>query len=416
MQRFLFIPSILLILSNSSCAERPPVVLTDAARKLHADCLVIDGHNDLPWELRDLGGQAKVDLREPQPKLQTDLPRLRTGGLGAQFWSAWAPVDTIASGTAVATTLEQIALIHEMVERYPNDFQFCETVAEIRAAHAAGKIASLIGVEGGHSINNSLRTLRELYDRGARYMTLTHSDSLDWVDSATDDSNVPGGLNAFGEEVIAEMNRLGMMVDLSHVSAEAMTAAMKASQAPVIFSHSSARALADHPRNVPDEVLRELPADGGLVMVNFFSGFTVPEAAANYAAQFPLQRKALSATGAEKDSLQRELDAYRAAHPMPRGDIHVVLDHIEHIIKVAGIDHVGLGSDYDGVSVLPKQLEDVSSYPFLTQGLMDRGYSPADIRKVLGENLLRVFAAVEEKAVELRATVDGAGRSEEAKN
>ncbi len=283
---------ILLTLSSLTRAERPPIVLTDAARKLHAECLVIDGHNDLPWELRDLGGQAKVDLREPQAKLQTDLPRLRTGGLGAQFWSAWAPVDTIENGTAVATTLEQIALIHEMVDRYPNDFEFCETVAELRAAHAAGKIASLIGVEGGHSINNSLSTLRELYDRGARYMTLTHSDSLDWVDSATDDSNVPGGLNVFGEEVIAEMNRLGMMVDLSHVSAEAMHAAMKASRAPVIFSHSSARALADHPRNVPDVVLRELATDGGLVMVNFFSGFTVPEAAANYAAQFPLQRKA----------------------------------------------------------------------------------------------------------------------------
>jgi membrane dipeptidase len=288
-----------------------------------------------------------------------------------------------------------------MLKRYPDVFEFAGSVADIERACAAGKIASLIGVEGGHSIENSLAVLRQLYAEGARYMTLTHSDTLDWADSATDDER-SAGLSPFGEEVVREMNRLGMLVDISHVSIPTMKHALKISRAPVIFSHSSARAIADHPRNVPDDVLRLTAANGGVVMVNFYSGFVVPSAAARAKDLLPMLRQLQAKYGDDSQQIKAEIRRWAAQHPIDRGTIHVVLDHIDHIAKVAGVDHVGLGSDFDGIETCPAQLEDVSTYPRITQGLLDRGYSEADIKKILGGNLLRVLRKAEDVAAELK--------------
>ena len=261
-----------------ACAEEM-VVLTKRAKRIHESALLVDGHNDMPWKLRDQGSVSftKLDISKRQETLQTDIPRLRAGGVGAQFWSVWVPANTAYRGTALLTTLEQIELVQAMIQRYPETFELALTVDDIRRIHAEGKIASMIGIEGGHCIENSLNVLRKLHQLGARYMTLTHSDTLDWADSATDDQR-HGGLTPFGEEVVLEMNRLGMMVDLSHVSPDTMKHALRVTQAPVIFSHSSAREVADHPRNVPDDVIRLVAENDGVVMINFFSGFVVPEA------------------------------------------------------------------------------------------------------------------------------------------
>jgi membrane dipeptidase len=258
----------------------------------------------------------------------------------------------------------------------------------------SGKIASLIGVEGGHSIENSLEKLRRLHELGAQYMTLTHSDSLDWADSCSDQGR-SDGLSDFGKEVILEMNRLGMLVDISHVSPRTMQVALDVTRAPVIFSHSSARAIADHVRNVPDEILRQLPANGGVVMINFFSGFVVPESARNTSNIFELTRQWEAKYGDNKEAIDRERARYRANNPIYPGTVHDVVDHIEHVIKVAGIDHVGLGSDFDGITTVPLQLEDVSTYPVITQALIDRGYSETDIHKVLSGNIMRVIQQAE---------------------
>jgi membrane dipeptidase len=376
---------------------RKPVVVTDAALKLHAEALVIDGHNDLPWELRrkDAGASFRsIDLLRPQKNLHTDIPRLRKGGIGAQFWSAYVPTETTKKGLAVKTTLEQIDAIHRMVKQYPNDFEMASGPADIERIHKSGRIASMIGVEGGHSIDNSLEVLRTFYRLGVRYMTLTHGESLDWADSATDAPKC-GGLSPFGEQVVREMNALGMLVDLSHVSPACMTAALKVTAAPVIFSHSSARGVADHPRNVPDDVLRLVKANGGVVMVNFYSGFVVPEGARAMQKMFEVGRE-LKKKFPDDDAKYREaMRAWVAENPFPTGTVHTVVDHIEHIIKVAGIDHVGLGSDYDGILRLPTQLEDVSTYPVITQEMLNRGYKPDDIKKLLGGNLMRAFRAAE---------------------
>jgi len=378
--------------------QRPPVVLTEAAKQIHQMAILVDGHNDLPWELRAQGSLSfdKLDIAKRQKMLQTDIPRLREGGVGAQFWSVYVPADTAYNGTALSATLEQIEMVNAMIEHYPEVFERALTVDDIERIHRTGKIASMIGVEGGHCIENSLSVLGQLYKLGARYMTLTHSDTLAWADSATDEFR-HGGLTPFGEDVVREMNRLGMMVDLSHVSPDTMKHALRITKAPVVFSHSSARAVADHPRNVPDDVLKLVANNGGVVMVNFFSGFVVPAAADIYTQSLALRReqeKLLS----DKAKIDAAVAKWRLAHPMPRGTIHDLVDHIDHIVKVAGIDHVGLGSDYDGVSVLPSQLEDVSSYPLITQALLDRGYSEADIIKVLGKNLLRVMRDAEQVA------------------
>lgn len=386
-------------LSKSGPPEsRPPVALSDEARQLHRSSLVIDGHNDLPWEIRTTGSFTfdKLDIAQPQPTLHTDIPRLRQGGVGAQFWSVWVPVETSLRGESLHTTLEEIDLVRTMIQRYPETFELALTADDIERIAGEGKIASLIGVEGGHCIENSISVLRQLYQLGARYMTLTHSKGLDWADSCTDEPR-HGGLTKFGEDVVREMNRLGMMVDLSHVSPDTMRDALRVTKAPVIFSHSSARAIADHPRNVPDDVLRLVQENGGVVMVNFYSAFIVPEAAEIDARRYELLAE-LEAKYDDQAKIDSEMSAWRRARPIPRGTIHTLIDHIDHIAKVAGVESVGLGSDYDGVPVLPKQLEDVSSYPLITQALLDRGYSDEQIRMILGKNLLRVMRAVEQVA------------------
>ena len=399
-----------LMISGSACADdRGPIVVTDEALALHRDAIVIDGHNDMPWEVRTQGSGdfSKLDISQRQPTLQTDLPRAAEGGLDGQFWSVWVPAELDGTGKALATTLEQIELVRLMLRRYPNQMELALTAGDVERIARAGRLASLIGVEGGHCIEESLGTLRKLFALGARYMTLTHGDTISWADSGTDEPR-HGGLTEFGHEVVREMNRLGMMVDVSHVSVEVMHQAIDTSVAPVIFSHSSARGVADHPRNVPDDVLRRLPEEDGVVMVNFFSAFVVPAAADNYATQFEMRRQ-LRREGLLESEVNKRIAAWRADNPMPRGTIHDLLDHVDHIARVAGVEHVGLGSDYDGVSILPEGLEDVTSYPRITQGLLDRGYSAEEIRGVLGGNLLRVMRKVEAAAEGMRASAAAGG-------
>lgn len=383
---------------DASKLARPKVVLTEEGLKIHRQALLIDGHNDLPWELRTRAdsGFEKFDVSQPQPRLHTDILRLRKGGLGGVFWSAYVPADTVRTGNSLQQTLEQIDLVQRMVRRYPRDFELAATADDIERIHAAGKIASLIGIEGGHSIQNSLGVLRQLYAMGARYMTLTHSDTLDWADSATDDPR-HGGLAPFGEDVVREMNRLGMLVDISHVSPDTMKDALRISKAPVIASHSSAFAIAQHPRNVPDDVLTLIKENGGVVMINFFSGFVVPESARRMVNMFQARRE-LRAKYADDAEYEKALAKWRRENPIEPGTIHTVVDHIDHVVKVAGVDHVGLGSDYDGITTTPSQLEDVSCFPYITQELVNRGYKAADIHKILGRNVLRVLRGAEDVA------------------
>jgi membrane dipeptidase len=377
---------------------RAPVQLTDEALRIHREAILVDGHNDLPWQFRekkDFGFQ-KIDITKVQKDLHTDIPRLRQGGVGAQFWAAYVPAESMTDGSAVRKTLEQIDIIQRMVRAHPDVFEMAYGVDDILRIRKEGKIASLIGVEGGHSIDNSLGVLRMLYALGVRYMTLTHSETLDWADSATDKPK-SHGLSPFGEQVVREMNRLGMFVDISHVSAETMRHALRITKAPLIASHSSSFALAEHPRNVPDDVLEMIKKNGGVVMVNFFPGFIVPEAARMMKGMFEKGRE-LQAKYPKEEEFLAALKAWQKANPIPTGSIHNVVDHIEHIIKVAGIDHVGLGSDFDGINSVPKQLEDVSYYPYITQELLNRGYVKEDVHKVLGGNLLRAFREMEQVA------------------
>jgi membrane dipeptidase len=371
------------------------VKLTDEALKIHHGGLLIDGHNDLPWQFREKKDRSfnRLDISKPQPSLHTDIPRLRKGGLGAQFWSAYVPAESGKKHTAVTETLEQIDIIERMIKRYPDTFEQGYTADDIERIHKEGKIASLIGIEGGHSIDNSLGVLRMLYALGARYMTLTHSENTDWADSATDDPK-NHGLSPFGEQVVLEMNRLGMLVDISHVSAETMRHVLRVSRAPVIASHSSAYALAQTPRNVPDDVLSEIRRKDGVVMVNFFSGFIVPEAARLSMDMFHMGKELRKQYPKEEDFLMA-IKAWHREHPIPRGSIRNVVDHIDHIAKVAGVEHVGIGSDFDGVPTLPRQLDDVSYYPYITQELINRGYKTEDIYKIMGGNVLRVMRKVE---------------------
>jgi membrane dipeptidase len=345
-----------LLAADPPKSSRKPVVLTEEALKIHEKMPVFDGHNDLPWALRskeDLSFKT-FDLTKNQPELHTDLPRLKKGGVGAQFWSAYVPADTAKKGTAVTLTLEQIDAIHRLVKWYPDEFELALTVADIERIRKAGKIASLIGIEGGHSIDNSLGTLRMLHKLGVRYMTLTHSESLAWADSATDTPRA-NGLSKFGKEVVLEMNALGMLVDLSHVSPETMKAALKVSKSPVIFSHSSARAIADHPRNVPDDVLKLVKESRGVVMVNFFSGFVVPEGARAMQKMFDVGRELKKKYPDDEAKFKEAMREWQKQNDYPAGSVHDVVDHIEQIIKIAGIDSVGLGSDYDGIGKTPAQ-------------------------------------------------------------
>lgn len=366
--------------------------ISERAAAIHQRGYVFDGHNDLPWEVRTKTTKLfdELDISKSQPKLHTDIERLRQGNVGAQFWSVYVPVETIAAGNAFQITKEQIDLVHKMIALYPDTFELALDAQDVQRIEAKGKIASLIGMEGGHSIEGSIGKLRQLHAMGARYMTLTHSETLEWADSATDVAR-SDGLSPFGEEVVLEMNRLGMLVDISHVSPATMHDALRISKAPVIFSHSSARAIADHPRNVPDDVLAELPKNGGVVMINFFSGFVVPESAKVLLQQSALRKELKSKYPDSKDDQEREIKQWQLKNPYPAGQAEIIVDHIEHVIKVAGIDHVGLGSDFDGISKLPVGIEDVSKYPVITELLLRRGYEEEAIHKVLFGNALRVL-------------------------
>ena len=382
--------------------QRKAVVVTDAARKIHSSGFIFDGHNDLPWAVRtDFSSSFdQADISKNVPKLNTDIARLRQGNVGAQFWSVYVPSETAKDGTAFSKTMEQIELVKAMVKRYPETFEMARTVNDIERIQKSGKIASLMGVEGGHCIEDSIENLRRLNKLGAGYMTLTHSDTLTWADAATDESK-HHGLTPFGEEIIREMNRLGMLVDLSHVSAETMQDAIRVSSAPVIFSHSSARAVADHPRNVPDDVLLQVKKNGGVVMVNFFSGFVHPESARKRANMFQVNRDLRAQFPLEAD-YKAARKRWDTEHPIERGSVHDVVDHIDHIVKIAGIDHVGIGSDYDGVSMLPEQLDDVSTSPVITQEMLNRGYTAAQIHQVMSGNILRVMRQAEAVAAKAR--------------
>ncbi len=379
---------------------------------------LIDGHNDLPWEIRERfhGMLSTIDLSTdtsalPFPAggvaLMTDISRLRRGGVGGQFWSVFVPVE-MAGPAAVQATLEQIDLVRQMAERYPRDFELAYSAADVRRIHGAGRIASLIGIEGGHQINNSLPVLREMYALGARYMTLTHSANTEWADSATD-APKHHGLTAFGREVVHEMNRLGMVVDLSHVSAETMHAVLDVTEAPVMFSHSSARAIVDHPRDVPDDVLRLLDRNGGVVMVNFYPGY-VSAARNRWDADYAAERARYDSPPfagiyiGQPERAKAALDEWVKAHPAPQVTLAEVADHIEHVRRIAGIDHVGLGSDFDGIPVTPTGLEGVDKYPGLLAELMRRGWTDEDVAKLAGENILRVLESAERVAARLRTS------------
>jgi membrane dipeptidase len=377
---------LLLLLAGCAAAQQAPAqgsgdAHMQAALRVLSATPLFDGHNDLPWAIRQNRAApfdvVAYDLRTRTPG-HTDIERLRAGRLGAQFWSVYIPANSVAWGAA-RTQLEQMDIAKQIFARYPDVFEETLTPQEVMPAFRSGRIASVMGMEGGHAIENSLGALRAYFDLGARYMTLTHSANIDWADSCCEPAR-HGGLTEFGKEVVREMNRLGMLVDLSHTSPETMNDALDVTEAPVIFSHSSARGVVDHPRNVPDQVLSRLPQNGGVVMITFVPSFINAEAAA------------WSAQGQE----------YRGAHPEPQSTIADVIAHIEHVRDVAGIDHVGIGGDYDGIDSAPVGLEDVSTYPVLFAELSRRGWSEADMRKLAGENVLGAWSRAAEVAARLR--------------
>ncbi|MFG2554264.1 dipeptidase [Streptomyces sp. NPDC048581] len=377
----------------------------EAARELLREFPVVDGHNDLPWALRE---QVRYDLdardiaAHQGAHLHTDIPRLREGGVGAQFWSVYVRSD-YAGDKAVSATLEQIDCVRQLLARYPADLRPALTAADMEAARAEGRIASLMGAEGGHSIANSLATLRALYALGVRYMTLTHNDNIAWADSATDEPGV-GGLSAFGREVVREMNREGMLVDLSHVAPSTMRDALDASTAPVIFSHSSSRAVCDHPRNIPDDVLERLPGNGGVAMVTFVPKFVL-QAAVDWTLAADENMRAHGFhhldTTAEAMKVHR---AFEESTPRPIATVSTVADHLDHMREVVGVDHLGIGGDYDGTAFTPDGLNDVSGYPNLLAELLDRGWSKPDLAKLTWQNAVRVLGAAEDVARELQTT------------
>lgn len=394
------------LLTLASCALEARAIDDDAAlehaRKLLRRTILIDGHNDLPWQVRinpefpqDV---ERYDLRK-RVSGATDLERLEAGIVGAQFWSVYVPGDPSIGW--VRTQLEQFDIAKRIIARYPHALQFVDSAAGIRAAKRAGRIGSLLGIEGGHVIENSLGLLRMYYELGARYMTLTHNVHTDWADSAA----LPprhGGLTPFGEDVVREMNRLGMLVDLSHTSVETMQDALRVSKAPVIFSHSSARAICDVPRNVPDEILRRLPDNGGVVMVTFVAEFIDPEVARVAQA---MRAELRERTAGISDATQYASIAaqVRSKYPLPRTTIAKVADHIDHIRKVAGLAHVGIGGDYDGNDAWPEGLEDVSTYPRLFGELIRRGWTDRELKMLAGENVLRALEQAERVAAKLRS-------------
>ncbi len=412
--RFLLIPVLALALSCAK-AEQPSASTHMSDPKIIArvheilkEVPLIDGHNDLPWQFRKHSNALErvdistIDLTKDTTaaELVTDFPRLRAGGLGGQFWSVYIPPE-LNGPTAVQAVLEQIDVVHRLVAKYPEQLELALTADDVERIHRKGKIASLIGMEGGHSINNSLATLRLTYQLGARYMTLTHTKNIDWADAATD-KPLHHGLTPFGEEVVHEMNRLGMLVDISHVSEDTMKAALKVSKAPVMFSHSNARALCDHVRNASDDVLKLLAANNGIMMVNFYPEYLIDSNRDWYRAEHQ-EKKRLQETIKDEDKLDAALAEWRKANPEPNhATIGDVANHIDHICKVAGVDHVGIGSDFEGFDGPPVGLQDVSTYPALLAELMARGHSEEDIKKIAGLNILRVLHDAENVAKRLQ--------------
>jgi membrane dipeptidase len=382
---------------------------SDAARRLaHAKRLVeraplIDGHNDIPWRMREQKPRYDFDvfdLRQPRPTFHTDIARLRAGGLGGQFWSVYVP-GTLQGEAAVTATLEQIDAVQEMLRRYPDTFEAARTAADVERITKAGRIASMMGMEGGHSIDRSLAALRQFSRLGVGYMTLTHNVTLPWADAALDVAK-NGGLTTFGEEVVHEMNRLGMLVDLSHVSPDTMRDALRVTEAPVIFSHSSARAICDVPRNVPDDVLAEVKKNGGVVMVSFVTGFTSPEGGPYYLKRVAERARLRAKPEANAAAVDAAMEAWDKANPGPKSTLSQVADHIDHIRKVAGVDHIGIGGDFDGMDTVIEGLEDVSKYPALFAELLRRGYSDEEVQKIAGRNVLRVMRGAEAVALRLQ--------------
>jgi membrane dipeptidase len=361
------------------------------AAALLAGSPLVDGHNDLPWALRRLG-EPEPDLVVGDRRLHTDLPRLRAGRVGAQFWSVYVPCS-FTGPAAVTAVREQVDLVHRLADRHPADLRIATTADEAQAAFADGRVASLLGAEGGHCLDNSLDVLAQLRDRGVRYLTLTHNMNTDWADSATDEPR-HGGLTGFGREVVAAMNDLGVIVDLSHVAPSTMHDALAASRAPVLFSHSSARAVTDHPRNVPDDVLAALPANGGVCMVTFVPAF-VSGAVARWDGELTAD---MEAAGADPRDLAARKRVAADRQPPPRASLDDVVAHLEHVREVAGIDHIGIGGDFDGTDALPVGLEDVSGYPRLFDALLGRSWSADDCTKLAGRNALRVLRAADEAA------------------
>ena len=373
---------------------------------------VWDGHNDLPWAARQQVAYDldRLDIGGEVGSTHTDIPRMRRGGMGAQFWSVY--VDAKWAGErAVTATLEQVDFVRTFTSRYAGELALAVTAADVREARAAGRIASLMGAEGGHSIDSSLGTLRMLHALGVRYMTLTHNDNVPWADSATDEP-VLGGLSPFGHEVVREMNRIGMVVDLSHVSADTMRDALDTTAAPVMFSHSSARAVCDHPRNVPDDVLAALATNGGLGMVTFVPKFISP-AVREWDLEAADAAAAEDVHWADHTAYSAFLARWKVAHPQPRATIDDVVAHVEHVREVAGVEHIGLGGDYDGVGQLPTGLEDVSGYPRLLEALADRGWSDDDLGRLTWSNALRVLEGVEATSRDLSSRGPSLARIED---
>ena len=370
---------------------------TIEARDLLRRFPLIDGHNDLPWVLRERG---ELDLARPVAGTHTDLPRLQAGGVGAQFWSVFVPAS-IGGDAAVTTVLEQIDRARRMIAAYPQALGLALTAADVERIFASGRVASLLGAEGGHAIASSLGVLRMLYALGVRYMTLTHNANVGWADSATD-QKAAGGLTDFGRDVVREMQRLGMLVDLSHVSPDTMHAALDAAAAPVIFSHSSARALCDNPRNVPDEVLARLPGNGGVCMVTFVPAF-VSQECSDWQAGLKAEATRRGLDPRDFDQLDRLTPEWEATHLKPRATLAQVADHIDHVRQVAGVEHVGLGGDFDGTPDVSVGLEDVSAYPALFAELLARGWTEPDCAALAGGNLLRALRAAESAAARARS-------------
>ena len=389
-------------------AQTPAAKPSDAAlahaKALLATTPLVDGHNDLPWAIRESKTAPRdidaYDLRKTTPH-QTDLARMKAGQLGGQFWSVYIPGEVKDSGYA-RIQLEQIDIARRVIAKYPERLVAAATAADMRTAFKAGKVGSMLGMEGGHAIENSLGALRAYYGMGVRYMTLTHNVTLDWADAALD-APTHGGLTNFGKEVVREMNRLGMLVDLSHVSPGVMSNALDVAAAPVIFSHSSAKALVDHPRNVPDSILKRLPKNGGVVMVTFVPGFDSPAVR-----KHSLERSAYSANlkarvGADTAVFNRALKSWDAAHPAPHATIADVANHLDYIKKTASADNIGIGSDFDGVDdELPDGLQSQADYPMLFAELIRRGWTDAELRKLAGENVLRALSQAEQVAKRLQ--------------